>query len=51
MTDRSYYLIPFFYGVSKLKISKLSIIRISEKLDKLNKSNPLIYIKNGSINK
>ena len=32
-------------------MSKLSIIGILEKLDKLSKSNPLIYMTNGSKNK
>ena len=32
-------------------MSQLSIIGILEKLDKLNKSNPLRYVANGSKNK
>ena len=42
------YLIYFFQGVPKLKISSLSIKGNLEKLDKLN---PLSYMTNGSKNK
>ena len=42
-----YHLIQFFEVVSKLKMSKLSIKGILEKLDKLNKSTPLRYMING----
>ena len=45
------YATEFFQGVPRLKMSKLSIKGILEKLDKLNKSNPLRYIINGSKNK
>ena len=48
MIDKLYYLKQFFQGVPKLKMSKLSIKGI---LKKLNKSNPLSYITNGSKNK
>ena len=44
MTDKLYYIIQFFKGVPKLKMSKLSIKSKS-------KSNPLRYVINESKNK
>ena len=48
MTENLYHLIQLFLGVSKLKMSKLSTKGIFEKLDMLNKLNPLTYMANGS---
>ena len=46
VTDKLYNLIQFFQGVPKLKMSKLSIKYIFEKLEKLSKSNLLRYMTN-----
>ena len=51
MTDNFYYLIHFFQGVPKAQNVQLSIKEILKKLDKLNKSNPLMSMTNGSKNK
>ena len=48
--DNLYYLIRFFQGVLKLKMSQLSIKGILEKFDKLKKSSPLRYMTNGRKN-
>ena len=51
MTHRPDHLIKFFEEVPKLKMSKLSIITILEKVDLLNKSNTLRHKINGIENK
>ena len=51
MTHKLHHLIQFFQEVPKLKMSQLSIKGMLERLDKLNKSNPLRSLINGVRNK